>query len=103
MKLKHRLAALLTILVFGLSLPQVLLAAQGHHGVGTVKTIEAKERRIELEHGPIKSIGWMAMKMFFDVEDRELLKDVKVGDKVTFEFIKTKDGRFVVTDIERND
>lgn len=103
MKLKHRLAALLTIIVLSVGLPQVLLAAQSHHGVGTIKTIDAKERRIELDHGPIKSIGWMAMKMFFDVEERELLEDVEVGDKVDFEFIKTRDGRFVVTDIELKD
>ena len=103
MKLKKTIAAFLTVLVLSMSLPSVLLAAKSHHGVGTVKTINAKERTIELEHGPIKSIGWMAMKMLFDVEERELLEEVDVGDKVEFEFIKTKDGRFVVTDIELKD
>jgi len=103
MKLKNTIATFLTILVLSMSLPSVLLAAQTHHGVGTIKTINVKERTIELDHGPIKSIGWMAMKMLFNVEERELLEEVEVGDKVEFEFIKTSDGRFVVTDIELKD
>jgi len=78
----------------------MLAAAQSHHGVGTVTAIDRKGKKVELKHGPIKSIGWMGMKMFFDVDDRELLDEIEVGDKVEFEFIKTRDGRFVVTDVE---
>ncbi len=78
----------------------MLAAAQSHHGVGTVTAIDKKGKKVELNHGPIKSIGWMSMKMFFDVDDRELLDEIEIGDKVDFEFIKTRDGRFVVTDIE---
>ncbi len=78
----------------------MLAAAQSHHGVGTVTAIDKKGKKVEFDHGPIKSIGWMGMKMFFDVDDRELLDEIEVGDKVDFEFIKTRDGRFVVTDIE---
>ena len=71
--------------------------------MGTVETINTKERKIELDHGPIKSIGWMAMKMFFDVEGRELLEDVGVGDQVAFEYIETSDGRFVIIEMEPRD
>ena len=78
----------------------MLAAAQSHHGVGTVTAIDKKGKKVEFDHGPIKSIGWMGMKMFFDVDDRELLDEIEVGDKVDFEFIKTRDGRFVVTDLE---
>ncbi len=101
MNLKKHLGVWLTVAGLGLSFSSI--AAQSHHGEGTVKTIDMKERKIELDHGPIKSIGWMAMKMFFDVEDRELLEEVEVGDQVEFEFVKTGDGRFVVTDIELKD
>lgn len=80
--------------------PLMLAAAQSHHGVGTVTAIDKKGKKVEFDHGPIKSIGWMGMKMFFDVDDRELLDEIEVGDKVEFEFIKTRDGRFVVTDLE---
>jgi Cu/Ag efflux protein CusF len=107
MKLKNRLrngiAAFLTILALSVSLPPVLYAAQSHYGTGTVTAIDAKGKRIEFKHGPIRSIGWMGMKMFFDVEESDLLEDIKKGDKVDFEFIETRDGRYVVIDIEPKD
>ncbi len=78
----------------------MLVAAQSHHGVGMVTAIDRKGKKVEFDHSPIKSIGWTGMKMFFDVDDRELLNEIEVGDKVNFEFIKTRDGRFVVTDVE---
>ena len=81
----------------------MLAANQTHHGVGTVTGIDYKAGKIELKHGPIKSIGWMGMKMSFNVEDVDLLDEVEEGDKVAFEFIETRDGRFVVTDIETQD
>jgi Cu/Ag efflux protein CusF len=37
--------------------------------------------------------------MQFDVEDKGLLKGIKVNDKVSFEFYATDDGRHVVTKI----
>lgn len=100
MKLKTIIAVSMTILVLSVMALPAGAAAQTHHGVGTVTAIDNKARKIELKHGPIKSIGWMGMKMSFDVEDVDLLDEVEVGDKVDFEFIKTRDGRFVVTDIE---
>jgi len=83
-------------------LTQALMLAsnQTHHGVGTVTAIDNKAKKVELKHGPIKSIGWMGMNMFFNVEDKELLDEVEVGDKVNFDFIETRDKRYVITDIE---
>lgn len=83
------------------SQPRLMLAAaQSHHGEGVVTAIDKKGKRIEFKHGPIKSLGWMGMQMYFSVDDANLLDEVKVGDKVDFEFIQTNDKRFVVTDIE---
>lgn len=114
MKLKSMIAASMTILALGafmaplqanaensFSKQTLMLASnQTHHGVGTVTAIDNKAKKIELKHGPIKSIGWMGMKMFFAVDDSELLDEVEVGDKVDFEFIETRDKRYVITDIE---
>jgi len=84
-----------------LSTPPIILAAtQAHHGVGAVTQIDRKGRRIELKHGPIKSIGWMTMTMFFEVGDTDILDEVDVGDEVGFDFIETRDKRYVITDIE---
>lgn len=83
------------------SQPRLMLAAaQSHHGEGVVTAIDKKGKRIEFKHGPIKSLGWMGMQMYFSIDDMELLDEVKVGDKVGFDFIQTNDKRFVVTDIE---
>lgn len=114
MKLKPIIAASMTVLALGtfvvpaqanaenaLSKQTLILASnQTHHGVGTVTAIDSKAKKIELKHGPIKSIGWMGMKMFFAVDDAELLDEVEVGDKVEFDFIETRDKRYVITDIE---
>lgn len=80
--------------------PLMLAAAQSHHGEGIVTAIDKKGKRIEFKHGPIKSLGWMGMQMYFSVDDLNLLEETKIGDKVDFDFIQTNDKRFVVTDIE---
>jgi len=114
MKLKSIIAASMTVLALGVVIAPIqvnaentfskqalmLAANQTHHGVGTVTAIDSKAKKIELKHGPIKSIGWMSMKMFFAVDDAELLDEVEVGDKVDFDFIETRDKRYVITDIE---
>ena len=114
MNLKSIIAASMTVLALGafvvpaqastenaFSKQALMLASnQTHHGVGTITAIDNKGKKIELKHGPIKSIGWMGMKMFFAVDDAELLDEVEVGDKVDFDFIETRDKRYVITDIE---
>jgi len=80
----------------------IIIAAQSHNGTGTVTKIDKKGKRVELNHGPIKSIGWMSMQMYFDIEDVDMLDDIKTDDTVNFEFIKTRDNRYVITDIEND-
>jgi len=100
MKLKSIIATSITVLALSVTPLSASAANQIHHGVGTVTAIDSKAKKIELKHGPIKSIGWMGMKMFFAVDDAELLDEVEVGDKVEFDFIETRDKRYVITDIE---
>ncbi|HED40831.1 MAG TPA: copper-binding protein [Chromatiales bacterium] len=114
MKLKSIIAASMTVLALGAFIAPIQVNAENtfskqtlmlasnqiHHGVGTVTAIDSKAKKIELKHGPIKSIGWMGMKMFFVVDDAELLDEVEVGDKVDFEFIETGGKRYVITNIE---
>lgn len=80
--------------------PIRLAAGKTHHGTGTVMEIDKEAGKVKLDHGPVKSIGWMSMKMAFDVEDAAMLDGIKAGDKVGFNFVETRDKRFVVTDIE---
>jgi len=81
--------------------PVMVTAVKIHKGVGTVKKIKKRSGKIKLDHGPIESIGWMGMVMTFDVENKQLLKGVKVGDKVSFGFYVTDDGRYVINEIKQ--
>jgi len=53
-------------------------------GVGVIKVIDATQGTITLQHEAIASIHWPAMTMPFKVASPDLLKHVKVGDKVQF-------------------
>ncbi|AUC90253.1 cation transporter [Alteromonas sp. MB-3u-76] len=70
-----------------------------HKGKGKILAIDKKAQKIKLAHGPIKSLNWGAMKMFFAVENKDLVDEVKVGDTVNFSFIKSNDGRFIIVDM----
>jgi Cu/Ag efflux protein CusF len=54
---------------------------------GEVKKINESAGKITLKHGPIKNLDMDddSMTMVFRVKDPEMLKQVKVGDKVQFE------------------
>lgn len=87
--------------VEGSSPGQYVMAAEPTHtGEGSVMWVKKRSGKIKLDHGPIKSIGWMAMKMVFGVKDKGILKGVKEGDKVRFVFYKAGEGNFVVTEIK---
>lgn len=72
-----------------------------HKGSGKVTEVDAKAGRIALDHGPMPSIKWPAMKMGFMVEDRALIQGLKPGDAVEFEMQgePDKDGNYVIRKI----
>lgn len=76
-------------------------ASGAHKGRGKVTQVDAEAGRIELDHGPMPSIKWPAMKMGFMVEDRALLEGLKPGDTVEFEMRDEpdKDGNYVLRKI----
>jgi Cu/Ag efflux protein CusF len=53
-------------------------------GTGTVTAVNAANRKITFDHGPIPEIKWPAMKMEFPVAPSVDLSKVKTGDKVRF-------------------
>ncbi len=53
-------------------------------GTGSVTALDAKTGQVTLDHGAIAELEWPAMEMGFAAKP-ELLKDIKVGDKVAFE------------------
>ncbi len=69
------------------------------HGVGVIKSIDAKADMITLNHQAIKELKWPAMSMGFKVANPKLLSGLKVGQKVTFE-LKTEGAKEIVTVIK---
>lgn len=68
------------------------------HGVGVIKSIDAKADMITLNHQAIKELNWPPMSMGFKVADPMLLDGLKVGQKVTFE-LKSEGTKEIVTAI----
>lgn len=93
-----RIAAALTL---SIGLSAGTLAAQGAAISGEVKRIDEGAGKITLRHGPAKSLGMdEPMTMVYRVKDAAMLKQVKVGDKVTFEAEEAASG-YTVTKMEK--
>ena len=60
-------------------------AGRSAKGVGVVTEIDAKEQILTLKHEPIPSLGWPTMTMPFHVTSPDLLKGLKVGQKIAFD------------------
>ena len=92
-----RIAAVLA-LTLGLTFSAL---AAGASISGEVKKIDEGAGKITLKHGPAKSLGMEEpMTMVYRVRDAAMLKQVKVGDKVTFEAEEAASG-YTVTKMER--
>lgn len=84
-----------------LAAAMLVTAAAAEDIRGEVKKIDESAGKITLKHGPAKSIGMdEEMTMVYRVKDPAMLKQVKVGDKVTFEAEKSDNG-FAVTKIQK--
>lgn len=74
-------------------------AAQTAEARGTVQSVDAKGGRVKIAHEAIKSLGWPAMTMDFDVTDETMLGQLKPGQQVVFTFVQ-RQGRFLITSIK---
>lgn len=70
-----------------------------HHAEGIVNSIDMEYGKINMTHGPVKSLEWPGMTMDFKVKDNAILKGVKPGQKVKFEIEKERDSQFRITRI----
>ena len=69
-----------------------------HRGSGKVTDVDPTKGRVELDHGPIPSMKWPAMKMGFAVKEKGELARLKKGDTVEFELRgeADKEGNYVI-------
>jgi len=68
---------------------------------GQVIKVDPAAKKITIKHGPIPQLDMdEGMTMVYAVSDPNLLKAVKVGDKIRFE-AKQINGQYTVTKIEK--
>jgi Cu(I)/Ag(I) efflux system membrane fusion protein len=73
---------------------------QTHSGEGVVEGMEEDE--IILSHDPIASLKWGEMTMGFKVPPAVLPKDIKEGDRVSFELRVLEDGIYEIISISKS-
>jgi Cu/Ag efflux protein CusF len=96
-----RIIRIAAALVLTVGLATAALAAGAAAINGEVRKIDESTGKITLKHGPAKSLGMEEpMTMVYRVRDPALLKQVKVGDKVTFEAEEAAAG-YTVTKMEK--
>jgi Cu(I)/Ag(I) efflux system protein CusF len=97
----HKIAlAAVSILLLSFAFATVTLA-QSPMVNGQVTRIDEAAGKITLKHGPIKKLEMdEGMTMVFRVQDRAMLKQLKVGDKVKFDADRVN-GQITVTKIEK--
>ena len=66
-------------------------------GVGTVKTVNAAEHKVNITHDPIPALNWPAMTMDFEVKEGVSVEDVHPGDRVHFGLEKSANNHYLIT------
>ena len=90
-------------LTFAAAMLTIATAAAAADAItGEVKKIDEGAGKITLKHGAAKSLGMdEGMTMVYRVKDPAMLKELKVGDKVTFEAEEAASG-YTVTKLQRS-
>lgn len=68
-------------------------------GTGTINSVDATARKINMNHEPIPAIGWPAMTMDFAVAPSVDLRAVKPGTRVNFQMMQGQGGMYVIQSI----
>jgi len=72
-------------------------ASVGHKAEGRVDEIDAGAGTVSISHGPVASLKWPAMTMEFKLANAGLLKELKPGTTIAFEFVERGQGEWVIT------
>ncbi len=71
-----------------------------HKGQGTINRVDLANGKINLTHGPIRSLGWAGMTMDFPVKEKAMLAGLKPGQRVEFELERVGTGEYPITHIK---
>ena len=72
----------------------------GHRAAGKIDEIDAKSGTASIEHGPVESLKWPSMTMEFKFANEALLKGLKPGTPIDFEFVERGQGEWVITAVK---
>ena len=67
-----------------------------HRGEGSIEAVDLARATVMLAHAPIASLKWPAMSMEFRVKDPALLRTLKKNQKISFEFVDSGSGEFLI-------
>ncbi len=70
-----------------------------YEATGTVVAIDAANRKVGLNHGPVAALKWPAMKMAFSVMDGVDISSLKPGDRAQFTLHKTDTGPYPIAEL----
>jgi Cu(I)/Ag(I) efflux system membrane fusion protein len=71
-------------------------AGATHQGEGKVESVDLAQSSATINHGPIASLKWPGMTMEFKVKDSALLRTLKPGQNLGFEFLAETGGDYVI-------
>jgi len=74
-------------------------AGVGHRADGVVDSIDAGAGTLMIRHEPVATLKWPAMNMEFKAANEALLKGLKPGSAITFEFVERQPGEWVITSV----
>ena len=80
----------------------VQMAHSGHahvEGTGTVNSVDAAAKKINVTHAPIPKIGWPTMTMDFAVAPSVDLSAVQPGTRIKFQMEQGQGGMYVIQSI----
>ncbi|MDO8361227.1 MAG: efflux RND transporter periplasmic adaptor subunit [Devosia sp.] len=75
-------------------------ASVTHKGEGKVEAVDLAQASVTLAHGPIASLKWPAMTMDFHVKDPALLRTLRPGQRIVFEFVAETGGEYAVVRVQ---
>ena len=73
----------------------VVAQAEKPKGAGTINTIDAAGKKLNMTHGPVAALKWPGMTMDFNVADGVDLGGLKTGQKVVFTLTRGAGGYMI--------
>jgi len=74
-------------------------ATVGNKAEGKVEEVDAKAGTASITHGPVASLKWPGMTMEFKTANDAILKQLKPGASIAFEFVERGQGEWVITSV----